>query len=71
VIDESQPTYSVLMVRDLGQRRLPATWFTLGNALLLGWSCWLLHERDQRARRNREGGAAAATVPSRTGVAVS
>jgi len=45
--DPSQPREYVLMVRDLGSKRQPATFLTLGAGLIFGASCWLLHRRDK------------------------
>jgi hypothetical protein len=45
--DENAPHEYVLMVRDLGSKRQPATFLTLGAGLIFGASCWLLHRRDR------------------------
>jgi hypothetical protein len=47
VADEEQPHEYVLMVRDLGSKRQPATFLTLGAGLIFGATCWLLHRRDR------------------------
>ncbi len=45
--DESKPTISVLLERDLGDRRFPAAMITLGSAIMFGVLCNLLHRRDK------------------------
>lgn len=47
IADPDQPHEYVLMVRDLGSKRQPATFLTLGAGLIFGATCWLLHRRDQ------------------------
>lgn len=48
VIDESQPMYTVIMVRDLGSKRVPPANITLGSGIIFGALCWRLHRRDAR-----------------------
>lgn len=48
VPDESLPTISVVMVRDLGQERLPSALVTIGSFLIFGVLCYMLHKREQR-----------------------
>jgi len=45
--DAEMPVASVLMVRDLGNERVPAALMTLGSLVLLGVTCYALHRRDQ------------------------
>lgn len=45
-IDESAPLISVVMVRDLGDRRFPAFMITLVFGSLFALTCWTLHRRD-------------------------
>jgi hypothetical protein len=47
IADDEQPHEYVLMVRDLGSKRQPATFLTLGAGLIFGATCWLLHRRDR------------------------
>ncbi len=56
--DTSKPTISVIMERDLGQVRLPATLSFLGSGLVFATLCNLLHRRDRRVA------AARALVPT-------
>lgn len=51
-IDESQERRYVHMVRDLGNRRQPAMFITLGSLLVFIILCWLLHRRDLILREN-------------------
>lgn len=55
--DESEPVRSVILVRDLGNLRLPAVLLTLGSGLLFAISCNALHRRDKAMRANRAAAA--------------
>ena len=48
--DEDQPVVSVIMVRDLGTRRLPPAMLTILFGSLFALTCALLHGRDRRAQ---------------------
>ncbi len=52
-IDEAQPRQYVYMVRDLGTQRQPAFVLMTGSTIIFLTLCWLLHQRDVRARINR------------------
>jgi hypothetical protein len=54
-IDPTQPTHFVLMVRDLGTRRQPAAFITIGSSLLFLLLCLRLHQRDKTLAANRAG----------------
>jgi hypothetical protein len=41
------------MLRDLGSRRQPAAFITLGSGLIFGVLCMMLHRRDQVVALNR------------------
>jgi hypothetical protein len=45
-IDDAAPVISVIMVRDLGDRRFPAFMVTVVFTLLFVLTCWTLHRRD-------------------------
>lgn len=47
-LDEDAPIVSVVLVRDLGDRRLPAFVTMTSSALLFALFCWMLHRRDAR-----------------------
>lgn len=51
--DPDAQVLSLVMVRDLGQTRLPAALLTLGSALVFGLLCAMLHQRDKRVAANR------------------
>lgn len=51
-IDETQERRYVYMIRDLGNRRQPAMFITLGSTLVFLILCWLLHRRDLMLRAN-------------------
>lgn len=46
--DPSAETISVIMERDIGNRRFPAAMITLGCGTLFGLLCYMLHVRDRR-----------------------
>jgi hypothetical protein len=46
VIDEDAPVISVVMIRDLGDKRFPAFMITLVFGILFALTCWTLHRRD-------------------------
>lgn len=53
VIDQSQPHQYVVMIRDLGSKRQPAAFITIGSGLIFLIVCWVLHRRDKIAAVNR------------------
>lgn len=52
--DPDQPILSVVMVRDLGTRRLPPALVTIGSLILFVVSAWALHSRDRREAKVRD-----------------
>ncbi|MFM7126105.1 MAG: hypothetical protein ACKOA6_05815 [Actinomycetota bacterium] len=55
VIDETQPHQYVIMLRDLGTKRQPAAFITVGSTMIFLVSCWLLHRRDKVVRAHVSG----------------
>lgn len=53
VADPDSPVITVLMVRDLGNLRIPGMLVTVSSALLLGVIAYALHRRDQLADEHR------------------
>lgn len=53
VIDTAKPHRYVVMLRDLGSRRQPAMFITLGSGMIFGVLCLMLHRRDKIAAVNR------------------
>ena len=53
-IDENEPEYSVVLVRDHGSVRLRPALLTIFSALLFGLGCYHLHRRDQAIWAVRE-----------------
>ena len=47
VIDEEQPHRDLLMIRDLGSKRQPAVFITIGSTIIFLLCCWMLHRRDK------------------------
>lgn len=60
--DEDAEVVSAVLVRDLGERRLPAALTTLASGAMLGLLCVMLHKRDQRVAEHRS-----APLPETTG----
>jgi hypothetical protein len=52
-IDESRPHQYVYMIRNLGAKRQPAAFITVGSLIVFLLACWLLHRRDRFVRENR------------------
>jgi hypothetical protein len=55
VVDSEQPHRYVYMVRDLGAKRQPAIFITIGSLIVFLILCWLLHRRDLVLRENVSG----------------
>lgn len=53
-IDETRPRQYVYMIRNLGAKRQPAAFITVGSLVVFLITCWLLHRRDRFVRANRE-----------------
>jgi hypothetical protein len=51
--DESKPVVSVIMERDLGQRRTPGALLAVASGIMFGLLCMSLHRRDLRAMQAR------------------
>ncbi len=47
IVDEDAPIVSVVMLRDLGDRRLPPALLTIASALIFAALCYVLHVRDK------------------------
>jgi hypothetical protein len=52
-VDPTKEAYSVLLVRDLGTRRLPVFMFALGSGILFAVTLSVLHRRDKEAMAAR------------------
>lgn len=53
IIDTERSHQYVYMIRDLGQKRVPAALITIGSLLVFLVLCYLLHTRDRRVIENR------------------
>ena len=62
VADEDAQVISAVLVRDSGQRRLPASLITIGSGLIFGLLCAMLHQRHRRVAEHRS-----APLPATTG----
>jgi hypothetical protein len=64
-IDTTRPHEYVYMIRDLGAKRKPAGFITIGSLAVFLMLCYLLHTRDRRVMANRSAPALPAqTSPS-------
>jgi hypothetical protein len=52
--NDSASVISLVMTRDLGERRLPAALLTVGSTATFGLLCMMLHQRDRRVKEHRE-----------------
>lgn len=52
-IVEGSQTISAVLVRDIGQRRLPAALIATGSGMIFGLLCVMLHKRDRRVIEHR------------------
>lgn len=59
--DPNAEVISVILERDIGQRRVPAAASTIGSGAMFGLLCVMLHKRDQRVAEHRS-----APVPATT-----
>jgi hypothetical protein len=51
-VDPDEPIISVVMIRDIGDRRFPAAMITIGSALIFALLCWVLHQRERILEAN-------------------
>jgi hypothetical protein len=56
--DPTQPVVSVILERDLGNKRLPPTLLALGSLIIFGVTCNVLHRRDKVVSAARAAAAA-------------
>ena len=52
VADDSEPIVSVVMLRDIGDRRFPAAVITISSSLIFGLLCWILNQREKLLAEN-------------------
>jgi hypothetical protein len=52
VFDETQPRRYVHMIRDLGTKRQPAIFITIGSTIIFLLLCQILHKRDLNLQQN-------------------
>jgi hypothetical protein len=52
VVDETQPRRYVHMIRDLGTKRQPAIFITIGSTIIFLLLCQILHKRDLNLQQN-------------------
>ena len=62
VVDETQPHRYVYMLRDLGAKRQPSIFVTIGSTIIFLLLCRLLHVRDLRLRENTNADAGSRTL---------
>lgn len=59
IVNPDEPVISVVMIRDIGDRRFPSAMITLGSGLIFGLLCWLLHQRERILEANLAAAGAA------------
>jgi len=47
MIDDEQPLYTIIMIRDLGSKRVPPANITIGSGIIFFALAWRLHRRDK------------------------
>jgi hypothetical protein len=57
-VDPDTPVISVVMVRDLGNKRVPPALVTIASGLMLVVVCYTLHRRDKLGELHRSGASA-------------
>ncbi|MEO7371583.1 MAG: hypothetical protein ABIZ69_12000 [Ilumatobacteraceae bacterium] len=65
-IDTTRAHQYVYMIRDLGAKRKPAGFITVGSLAVFLMLCYLLHTRDRRVLANRSAKALPAQSPPPT-----
>jgi len=60
--DPKAQVISAVLIRNIGQRRVPAALLTTGSGLIFGVLCAMLHRRDRRVAEHRS-----VSVPATTG----
>jgi hypothetical protein len=68
--DPSQPPVYVVLIRDLGDRRVPSALFTLANLAIFLVLCDILHRREKIVRRHVSGETEVEVKPPREPVGV-
>lgn len=53
-VDEAEPVVSVVMLRDIGDRRFPSAVITISSTLIFLLLCWVLHQRERILEENLE-----------------
>jgi hypothetical protein len=51
--DQNADKVNIVLVRDLGQQRLPVALFTIGSGLIFALLCYMLHVRDRVVAEHR------------------
>ncbi len=64
--DESQPVISVVMLRDIGDKRFPSAVISISSTLLFLLLCWVLHQRERILEANLERAETAQNQPVET-----
>lgn len=52
VVDTDEPVISVVMLRDIGDRRFPSAVITVSSGLIFLLLCWILHQRERILEAN-------------------
>lgn len=62
--DASEPIVSVVMLRDIGDKRFPSAVITISSTLIFLLLCWVLHQRERILEANLENAEAAKNRPN-------
>ncbi len=63
--DEGEPVVSVVMLRDIGDRRFPSAVITISSTLVFLLLCWVLHQRERILEANLENAEAVKNAPAK------
>ncbi len=53
IVDDKAPPRYVVMIRDMGSKRQPSVFITLGSSIIFIILCYMLHQRDKIVAANR------------------
>ncbi len=63
--DEGEPIVSVVMLRDIGDKRFPSAVITISSTLIFLLLCWVLHQRERILEANLENAEAVKNAPAK------
>ncbi len=63
--DQGEPIVSVVMLRDIGDKRFPSAVITISSTLIFLLLCWVLHQRERILEANLENAEAVKNAPAK------